>query len=90
MMRTTKPLFIFNESGFAHNMLRTRWGTLCRQTRWASLKGVLMFISALLASCLLTVTLFTGTTNADAFSAWLSHDLLLTTQTTNKLGHRHG
>ena len=33
-------------------------------------------IGALLASCLLTTTLFTRTVNADVFFAWLSQDLL--------------
>ena len=32
-------------------------------------------IGALLASCLLTATLFTRTVNADVFFAWLSQDL---------------
>lgn len=39
-------------------------------------KGRTNVIGALLASCLLTATLFTGTINADVFSAWLSQDLL--------------
>jgi transposase len=33
-------------------------------------------IGALLASCLLTVTLFTGSINSTVFFAWLSQDLL--------------
>lgn len=39
-------------------------------------KGRTNVIGALLASCLLTVTLFTGSINADVFFAWLSQDLL--------------
>lgn len=39
-------------------------------------RGRTNVIGALLASTLLTVTLFTGTINADVFFAWLSQDLL--------------
>jgi len=39
-------------------------------------RGRTNVIGALLASTLLSVTLFTGTINADVFFAWLSQDLL--------------
>jgi transposase len=39
-------------------------------------KGRTNVIGALLATTRLTVTLFTGTINADVFFAWLSQDLL--------------
>ena len=39
-------------------------------------KGRTNVIGALLASSLLTATLFTGSVNADVFFAWLSQDLL--------------
>ena len=39
-------------------------------------KGRINVIGALLASCLLTATLFTGSVNADVFFAWLEQDLL--------------
>jgi len=39
-------------------------------------KGRTNVIGALLASCLLTATLLTGSVNAEVFFAWLSQDLL--------------
>lgn len=39
-------------------------------------KGRTNVIGALLASCLLTVSLFTGSINANVFFAWLEQDLL--------------
>lgn len=39
-------------------------------------KGRLNVIGALLASCLLTVSLFSGSINANTFSAWVAQDLL--------------
>ena len=39
-------------------------------------RGRINVIGALLASCLLTVSLFTGAINTNAFSAWVAQDLL--------------
>jgi len=39
-------------------------------------KGRINAIGALLASCLLTVSLFTGTIDSNTFYAWLEQDLL--------------
>ena len=39
-------------------------------------KGRTNVIGALLASCLLTVSLFTGSINTNAFLAWVEQDLL--------------
>lgn len=45
------------------------------QQNWHA-KGRLNVIGTLLASCLLTVSLFSGSINANTFYAWLEQDLL--------------
>ncbi len=75
-----KAIVYLDESGFADDMPRTHGyapvGERCVGKHDWHAKGRINVIGALLASCLLTVTLFTGTVNADVFSAWLSQDLL--------------
>lgn len=51
-------------------------GKRCIGTHDWYAKGRTNVIGALLASCLITATLFTGSINADVFFAWLSQDLL--------------
>ena len=51
-------------------------GTRCvGQHNWHA-RGRIKVIGALLASCLLTVCLFSGTLNANTFYAWLEQELL--------------
>lgn len=45
------------------------------QHNWHA-KGRINVIGALLASCLLTVSLFTGSINTNTFCAWVAQDLL--------------
>ena len=75
-----KAIVYIDESGFAHDMPRTHGyaaiGKRCVGKHNWHTKGRTNVIGALLASCLLTVTLFTGSVNADVFFAWLSQDLL--------------
>jgi hypothetical protein len=75
-----KPIVYLDESGFAHDMPRTHGyapiGERCFGKHDWHAKGRTNVIGALLATTLLTVTLFTGTINADVFFAWLSQDLL--------------
>ena len=75
-----KPIVYLDESGFAHDMPRTHGyapiGEPCvGQHDWHA-KGRTHVMGALLASCLLTATLLTGSVNADVFFAWLAQDLL--------------
>jgi hypothetical protein len=69
-----KPIVYLDESGFAHNMPRTHGyapiGEPCLGKHDWHAKGRTNVIGALLASTLLTVTLFTGTL------AWRWQDLL--------------
>jgi transposase len=69
-----------DESGFAQDMPRTHGyapiGKQCIGKHDWHAKGRINVIGALLASCLLTATLFTRSVNADVFLAWLSQDLL--------------
>ena len=51
-------------------------GKRCVGTHNWHAKGRLNVIGALLASCLLTVALFTGSINANTFYAWVAQDLL--------------
>lgn len=75
-----KPVVYLDESGFAHDMPRTHGyaaiGKRCVGKQDWHAKGRTNVIGAVLASCLLTAALFTGTVNADVFFAWLSQDLL--------------
>jgi transposase len=75
-----KSIVYLDESDFAHDMPRTHGyapvGKRCRGKHDWHANGRTNVIGALLASCLLTATLFTGTVNADVFFAWLSQDLL--------------
>ena len=78
--RTPQPIVDFDESGLAHDMPR-RYGYAPRGKRcvgtpnWHA-KGRLKVMGAWLVSCWLTVTLFTGSINANTFSAWVAQDLL--------------
>lgn len=75
-----KSIVYLDESGFAHDMPRTRGyalvGKRCVGKHDWHAKGRTNVIGALLASCLLTAALFAGSVNADVFFAWLSQDLL--------------
>ena len=51
-------------------------GQRCIGTQDWHAKGRTNVIGALLASCLITATLFIDFINADVFVAWLSQDLL--------------
>jgi hypothetical protein len=68
-----------DESGFAHDMPRKSGyapvGERCVGKHDWHAKGRTNVIGALLASCLLTVSLFTGSINADVFLAWTEQDL---------------
>jgi hypothetical protein len=75
-----QPIVYIDESGFAHDMPRTHGyapiGKRCVGKHDWHAKGRTNVIGALLASCLLTASLFSGSVNADVFFAWLSQDLL--------------
>lgn len=69
-----------DESGFANDMPRPNGyapiGERCvDQHDWHS-KGRTNVIGALLGVCLITVSLFIGSTNANVFFAWITQDLL--------------
>jgi transposase len=69
-----------DECGFSHDMPRQYGYALVGQRcagkqNWHA-KGRTNVIGALLGSRLLTVSLFNGSINADAFSAWVAQDLL--------------
>jgi transposase len=74
------PIVYIDESGFAHDMPRTHGyapiGKRCVGKHDWHANGRTNVIGALLASVLLTATLFTGSVNADVFFAWLAQDLL--------------
>jgi transposase len=76
----SQSIVYIDESGFAYELLRTHGyapvGERCVGKHDGHAKGRTNVIGALLASCLLTTTLFTGTITADVFFAWLSQDLL--------------
>ena len=69
-----------DESGFAHDMPRVYGyapiGERCLGKQDWQAKGRINVVGALLASSLLTVSLFTGSINTAVFAAWLSQDLL--------------
>ena len=66
-----QPIVYIDESGFAHDMQRTHGyapsGKRCVGKHDWQAKGRTHVIGALLASCLLTATLFTGSVNANVF-----------------------
>jgi transposase len=68
-----RPIIYIDESGFAHDMPRTHGyapvGERCFGKQDWHAKGRVNVIGALLASCLLTVSLFTGSINANVFFA---------------------
>lgn len=73
-------MIYLDESGFAHDMPR-RYGYAPEGKRCAGIqnwhaKGRVNVIGAWHASRLLTVSLFTGSINANTFSAWVAQDLL--------------
>jgi transposase len=71
-----QPIVDLDESGFAHDRLG---GGAMRQLGHvvlANTTGMREVVGALLASCLLTISLFNGAINADTFYAWVSQDLL--------------
>ena len=69
-----------DESGFAHDMPRKHGyapiGKRCVGKHNWHARGRLNVVGALLVSCLLTVSLFSGSINANTFSAWVAQDLL--------------
>jgi transposase len=69
-----------DESGFAHDMPRKHGyapvGKRCVGKQNWHARGRLKVVGALLVSCLLTVSLFSGSINANTFSAWVAQDLL--------------
>lgn len=73
------PVFI-DESGFAHDMPRT-YGYALKGLRcfgkhdWHA-KGRTNVIGALVSHHLLTVSLFSGSINANIFFAWVTQDLI--------------
>jgi transposase len=73
-----QSIIYIDGSGFAHDLPHTHGypiGKRCvGKHNWHA--GRTHVIGALLASCLLTATLFTGSVNAAVFFAWLSQDLL--------------
>jgi hypothetical protein len=73
-----QSIIYIDGSGFAHDLPHTHGypiGKRCvGKHNWHA--GRTHVIGALLASCLLTATLFTGSVNADVFFAWLSQDVL--------------
>ena len=75
-----RHLVCIDESGFAHDMPRQHGyapiGTRCVGKHDWHAKGRINAIGALLASYLLTVSLFTGTIDTNTFYAWLEQDLL--------------
>ena len=68
------------ESGFAHDMPGKHGyaplGKRCVGKHNWHARGRLNVVGALLVSCLLTVSLFSGSINANPFSAWVAQDLL--------------
>ena len=75
-----KSIVFIDESGFAHDMPRRKGyapiGKRCFGTQDWHAKGRTNVIGALLGLCLLTVTLFTGSINANVFFAWITQDLV--------------
>ena len=73
-------IIYIDESGFAHDMLRTHGyapiGQRCFGTQDWHAKGRTNVIGALLHKCLLTIGLFQTNVNADVFPAWVEQDLL--------------
>ena len=69
-----------DESGFAHDMPRRYGyapvGKRCFGKHDWHAKGRTNVIGALLGASLLTVSLFTGSVNANVFFAWVTQDLL--------------
>lgn len=79
-IKENRPIVYIDESGFAHDMPRNKGyapiGKRCVGKHDWHAKGRTNVIGALLASCLLTVSLFTGSINANVFFAWVEQDLL--------------
>ena len=75
-----KAIVFIDESGFSHDMPRRKGyapiGERCFGTQDWHAKGRTNVIGALLGLCLLTVTLFTGSINANVFFAWITQDLV--------------
>lgn len=70
-----RPIVYIDESGFAHDMLRTH-GYAPKGRRIGRQKGHTNAIGALIGKALLTVGLFKTNINADIFIAWIKQDLL--------------
>jgi transposase len=75
-----RTLVYIDESGFAHDMPRTRGyaskGQPCYGVQDWHAKGRTNVIGALIGKLLLTVGLFTTNINADIFCAWAEQDLI--------------
>ncbi|MEI2711466.1 MAG: transposase [Chitinophagaceae bacterium] len=74
------PIVFIDESGFAHDMPRTRGyaskGQRCFGTHDWGAKGRTNVIGALFGGVLLTVSLFQTTITTAVFNAWVIQDLL--------------
>jgi hypothetical protein len=75
-----QKIVYIDESGFAHDRPRRNGyalvGKRCvGQHHWHA-RGRLNVVGALLVSCWLTVSLFTGSINANTFYAWVAQNLL--------------
>lgn len=75
-----RPIVYIDESGFAHDMPRKNGyapiGTRCVGPHNWHAKGRINVIGALLASYLVTVSLFNSSINTNTFGAWVAQDLL--------------
>lgn len=73
-------MIFIDESGFAHDMPRRNGyapiGKRCVGKQDWHAKGRTNVIGALLGAYLLTVSLFSGSINANVFYAWITQDLL--------------
>ena len=76
-----RPIIYLDESGFAHDMPRTRGyalrGQSCYGKRNWHAKGRVNVIGALLGKLLITVSLFNCNADSDVFHQWVTHDLLV-------------
>ncbi len=75
-----RPLVFIDESGFAHDMPRTRGyakkGERCFGVHDWGAKGRTNVIGALVSGILLTVSLFQTTINTEIFNAWVVQELI--------------
>ncbi|WP_422824410.1 transposase [Xenorhabdus bharatensis] len=71
-----KPIVYLDESGFAQSMPRTHGysakGRCCFGTHDWQAKGRINVIGAILKKTFVTLSLFSGSINADVFHAWMT------------------